>query len=287
MSWLPISTVTGTSSAWIQRHAAANSRCRARIVRSPVIATACGRRSAISCWTQSSALLSSSPKWMSLRWKSRVSRAIALGRYQIDLGRRQRELGLGRGFGLLAVDQQPERVAFGAGKPHRADPAEYLVRPFAKVAPDERPGLLEVSARAVGIVGEHLDVLAAGLEAYQRIALVPAERRFGTADHLAGERLVDGRDGALRQLDNGRLAHRLAHAAPARAGAGQQPGVGIAGGAADHTGPANHGLAAGERGHHLFERPLAVQAVVEQVHRPAGEHQHRAAPSRKPADQTV
>src|SRR6188508_1060811 len=156
MSWLPISTVTGTSSAWIQRHAAANSRCRARIVRSPVIATACGRRSAISCCTQSSALLSSSPKWMSLRWKSRVLRAIGLGCYQIDLGRRQRELGFGRGFGLLAIDQQPETVALGAGEPHRTGPAEHFVRPFAKVAPEQRPGLLEVLAGAFGVVGDNL-----------------------------------------------------------------------------------------------------------------------------------
>src|SRR5688572_21593623 len=111
MSWLPISTVTGASSDWIQWVAAANSRCRARIVRSPVMATAAGRRSAISCCTQSRALLSSSPKWMSLRWKSRVSGfgllAIGPGRYQIDLGRRQHELDLGLGLGLLAVDQQP------------------------------------------------------------------------------------------------------------------------------------------------------------------------------------
>ena len=74
------STVTGTSSAWIQRHAAANSRCRARIVRSPVMATAAGRFSTISCTTQSSARSSSSPKWMSETWNRRVLSAICLHR---------------------------------------------------------------------------------------------------------------------------------------------------------------------------------------------------------------
>src|SRR5687768_12801104 len=181
MSWLPISTVTGASSDWIQWHAAANSRCRARIVRSPVIATACGRRSAISWCTQSSALLSSSPKWMSLRWNSRVSgfrlSAIGLGRYQIDLGRRQHELGLGRGFGLLAVDQQAERIALRAGEPRRTRAAEQLVRPLAEVAPDQRPGLLEVLAWGLCVIGDDLDRLVAGLEAQQRIALAAAEPR--------------------------------------------------------------------------------------------------------------
>src|SRR6187551_848392 len=192
MSWLPISTVTGASSDWIQWQAAANSRCRARIVRSPVIATACGRLSAISCCTQSRASLSSSPKWMSLRWKSSVFGfrlwAIGPGRYQIDLRRRQRELGLGRGFGLLAVDQEPETVTLSAGEPHRARPPEQLVGPLAKVAPEQRPGLLEVLAGALGVIGDDLDGVVSGLEAQQRIALAAAERRLDARDHLAGQR---------------------------------------------------------------------------------------------------
>src|SRR5690606_8962500 len=131
MSWLPISTVTGTSSDWIHRHAASNSRWRARIVRSPVIATAAGRLAAISACTQSSAWLSSSPKWMSLRWKSRVLRAIAPGRYQIDLGRRQHELRLGLAIGLFAVDQQAERIPARARQPQLRRAAEHFVRPLA------------------------------------------------------------------------------------------------------------------------------------------------------------
>src|SRR6478736_2983502 len=162
MSWLPISTVTGTSSAWIQAHAAANSRCRARIVRSPVIATAAGRRSAISRRTQSRAALSSSPKWMSLRWKSRVLRVIGAGRYQIDLARRQYELDFGRGVGLFAVDQQAECVTLGARQPQLADFAEQLVRSLAEIAPQQRPALLEVLRGSFGVVGDNRDRLVAG-----------------------------------------------------------------------------------------------------------------------------
>src|ERR1043166_9913367 len=73
MSWLPTSTVTGTRSAWIHWQAAANSRRRARMVRSPVIASASGFSSLRHCAAQASARGSSSPKGMSLKWKMRIA----------------------------------------------------------------------------------------------------------------------------------------------------------------------------------------------------------------------
>ena len=57
-----ITTPTGGPSALIHRQAAANSRLRARIVRSPVMAMAAGFSAAIRSTTQSSARRSSRPK---------------------------------------------------------------------------------------------------------------------------------------------------------------------------------------------------------------------------------
>src|SRR5262245_52225991 len=130
----------------IQSQAAENSWLRARIVRSPVIATAVGPSAAMHCAAQAIARRSSSPKWMSLRWNRRSgageTASLAIdGRQQIDFAASEREGLLARrlvGLHRLAVDQQSHFFPFRTGQAHAVVQAQLIMRALAEIAPQQR-----------------------------------------------------------------------------------------------------------------------------------------------------
>src|SRR5690606_30026925 len=96
---------------------------------------------------------------MSLRWKRRVSRAIGLGRYQIDFTWRQPELCLRRGRRLLSINENAEWLTFHPNKPNDAITPQFFMRAIAEIATDQSCCLFQIFSRRVRIVGDNLNRL--------------------------------------------------------------------------------------------------------------------------------